>query len=88
VPKIRRERERAELTALESGRHICRRVTAALQKEMFDSLSSHVKPDFASACAPVIVYSLQKHVLDVEIRKKLAFKFVHARNSFACEHVT
>ena len=50
--------EKTERVQLEKGRHMCRKVTAALQKQMFGSLSSGGgSDDFASACAPVIVYS-------------------------------
>ncbi len=70
--------EVAERISIEKGHHLCRKVTAALQREMSrvlaSSPSSSAEPDFASASAPVIVYSLQNHVLDVGTRKKLAFK--------------
>ena len=70
--------EVAERKSLEKGHHLCRKVTAALQREMSRGLasssSSSTEPDFTSASAPVIVYSLENHVLDVGTRRKLAFK--------------
>jgi hypothetical protein len=70
--------EVAERKSLEKGHHLCRKVTAALQREMSRGLtsgsSSSAEPDFTSASAPVIVYSLENHVLDVATRRKLAFK--------------
>ena len=72
--------QKAERVQLEKGRHICRKVTAALQKEMFVSLSSGGGGfDFASASAPVIVYSLENHFLDANTRRQLAFKCVKDR---------
>lgn len=69
--------EKEERVQLEKGRHMCRKVTAALQHEMFASLSSggggH---DFACASAPVIVYSLENHFLHADLRRQLAFKCV------------
>jgi hypothetical protein len=78
--------QKAEREQLEKGRHICRRVTAALQKEMFASLSSGGGGlDFASASAPVIVYSLENHFLDADLRRQLAFKCVNDyRDAAAC----
>ncbi len=67
-------RTRAEQILLEKGHHMCRKVTAALQREMSRGLTSSAGLDFTSTSAPVIVYSLEKHLLDVGTRKKLAFK--------------
>lgn len=64
-----------ERKALERGHHMCRRVTAALQKEMLAGLDVGAEEDFACASAPVIVYSLQNHVVDVHSRRQLAFKY-------------
>ncbi len=71
--------ERGERIALERGHHMCRKVTAALQKEMLTSLTSGGEHDFACACAPVIVYSLENHFLDANTRRQLAFKCVKDR---------
>ena len=71
--------DRGERIALEKGHHMCRKVTAALQKEMLTSLTSGGEHDFASACAPVIVYSLENHFLDANTRRQLAFKCVKNR---------
>lgn len=71
--------EEKERRLLERGQHMCRRVTSALQREMSHALtsssSSSADLDFVSASAPVIVYSLEAHVLDVPTRRKLAFKY-------------
>jgi hypothetical protein len=78
--------EEKERRLLERGQHMCRRVTSALQREMSigltSSSSSSADLDFVSASAPVIVYSLEAHVLDVPTRRKLAFKYALRCASF------
>ena len=78
--------EKTERVQLEKGRHMCRKVTAALQKQMFGSLSSGGgSDDFASACAPVIVYSHENDLLDADLCKQLAFKCVDdCRDAAVC----
>jgi hypothetical protein len=82
-PSVGEQRE--ERILLEKGRHLCRKVSSALQKEMSDSLSSGEELNFASACAPVIVYSHENDLLDAGLCKQLAFKCVDdCRDAAVC----
>ncbi len=75
---FRLKKDDEDLKALQKGHHMCRKVTAAIQKEMLAGLETNAEDDFASISAPVIVYSLQNHVLDVDLRRQLAFKCASA----------
>ncbi len=75
---FRLKKDDKDLKALQKGHHMCRKVTAAIQREMLVGLETNAEDDFAALSAPVIVYSLQNHVLDVDLRRQLAFKCVSA----------
>jgi hypothetical protein len=74
----------AEQKMLERGHHMCRKVTAALQKELSRGLasssSSSVEPDFTSASAPVIVYSPPENVALVALNSRREIAFMCVQN--------